>query len=219
MTEQAGPLEVHKAIVAVAAELCSQGIGKDSRNKEQQFNFRGIDDVLNALSPLLVKHSLHVVPRILSHKATTNVNAKGTLWTTSVVEMEYTIFCAKDGSKVSGGAVGEGRDAADKSTAKAASIAYKYWAIQAFSIPTVGVLIDGDAEHPEINGSGDSGAGRRQKPDVITLDDVRAAIADGDLSTRAMADRLSLCSQADNDTLLSGLTDSENDIISAAWPQ
>lgn len=217
MTQATGVGLVHAAIVSVSRELCAQGIGKDSRNQEQKFNFRGIDDVLNALSPLLVKHDLHVMPRILTHKATTNVNAKGTLWTTSVVEIEYTIFCAKDGSKVVGAAVGEGRDSADKSTAKAASIAYKYWAIQAFSIPTVGVLIDGDAEHPEISEGGQS----REKREAltVTLADVKEAIAAGDAATKAMADKLSLCGQAENDRLFRGLTDDEYNTLSAAWPQ
>lgn len=146
---QAAPA-VHAAIVAVSHELCELGIGKSQRNKEQGFNFRGIDDVINALSPLLVKHKLHITPRVLSHKASTSTSAKGTTWTNVVLEVEFALYSAVDGSRVVGTGIGEGRDSADKATSKAMSIAYKYWCIQAFSIPTVGVLIDGDASGEAI---------------------------------------------------------------------
>lgn len=222
MTEQAGPLEVHKAIVAVAAELSGVGIGKDHRNTEQKFNFRGIDDVLNTLSPLLAKHQLFLIPNVLERAVTEGkTKSGGTMWRIAL-KVEYRITSAKDGSHVTGLTYAEAMDSADKATNKALSAAYKYFAIQAFAIPVVGTP-DADAESPEpfqANSSASNKAPRRPPPpDVITLEDVRAAIAGGAMSTNAMADRLSLQSQAENDALLSGLTDSENDIISAAWPQ
>lgn len=165
---------VHAAIVSVSKELAEVGIGKDQRNKEQGFNFRGIDDVINALSPLLVKHHLHITPRVLSHKETKTQVSKGdgksTTWTSCVVEVEFTLYSAADGSKVVGTGIGEGRDSADKATSKAASIAYKYWCIQAFSIPTRGVLMDGDATGDTIEESQPSSGGTLTK-DQATLSD------------------------------------------------
>ena len=50
---------VYSAINAVQADLSKVGISKDHRNTQGAgFNFRGIDDVLNALSGLMAKHGL-----------------------------------------------------------------------------------------------------------------------------------------------------------------
>lgn len=165
---------VHAGIVAVSHELCESGISKGQRNKEQGFNFRGIDDVINALSPLLVKHKLHITPRVVSHKESKDkvakADGKSTTWTSCVVEVEFTLYSAIDGSKVVGTGIGEGRDSADKATSKAVSIAYKYWCIQAFSIPTVGVLIDGDATGDVIESSQPAPSGSLSR-DQATLSD------------------------------------------------
>ena len=60
-------MNVYKAINAVQAELAQTGITKDRRNQQQGYNFRGIDDVFNALSPLLARHGLCIL-RSLPHR-------------------------------------------------------------------------------------------------------------------------------------------------------
>ena len=61
---------VYKAISAVAKDMSEVGISKDKRNQQQGFQFRGIDDVYNALSPALVKHGLVILPRIIERTVT-----------------------------------------------------------------------------------------------------------------------------------------------------
>jgi hypothetical protein len=57
--------EVYKAIAAVQGELATTGIAKTRKNQQGSgYMFRGIDDVYAALSPLLAKHGLCVIPRM-----------------------------------------------------------------------------------------------------------------------------------------------------------
>jgi hypothetical protein len=45
-------MSVYKSINAIQAALSKEGIGKNHRNSQGAgYNFRGIDDVYNALSP------------------------------------------------------------------------------------------------------------------------------------------------------------------------
>ena len=46
-------MEVYKAIAAVMREMATDGISKARKNQQQGYNFRGIDDVYNALSPVM----------------------------------------------------------------------------------------------------------------------------------------------------------------------
>ena len=54
---------VYKAIGAVSAAMSHSGISKGRKNQQQGYNFRGIDDVLNALSTALVDAGLVILPR------------------------------------------------------------------------------------------------------------------------------------------------------------
>jgi hypothetical protein len=47
---------VYSAICRVIFDLSHEGIAKNNRNQAQGYNFRGIDDVYNVLSPLLARH-------------------------------------------------------------------------------------------------------------------------------------------------------------------
>lgn len=51
MCDQPQPTGIYQAMAEILAEIPS--IGKDNRNKDQGFQYRGIDDVYNALHPLL----------------------------------------------------------------------------------------------------------------------------------------------------------------------
>ena len=62
--------KVYAAIAAVSAELATTGISKDRKNEQQGYKFRGIDDVYNAIAPLMAKHKLVILPRMLSREQT-----------------------------------------------------------------------------------------------------------------------------------------------------
>ena len=145
---------VYSAIAAVMAEMSSAGIGKDRKNAAQGFNFRGVDDVYNALSPVLAKHKLCMLPRVVSREVTERQTQKGGTLFYTVLLMEYDLVSGVDGSKHTIAVVGEAMDSGDKSTNKAMSAAFKYAAFQAFCIPVEGTP-DADAEtHDNIRQRG-----------------------------------------------------------------
>jgi hypothetical protein len=141
---------VYAALAAVASDIAKVGIAKDRKNEQQGYKFRGIDEVLNALSPLLAKHKLLILPRILTRQQTERTTAKGTALFSVVVEAEFDFVSAEDGSIHTVRTFGEGMDSADKATNKAMSAAYKYAAFQAFCIPLEGALEEADRESHDV---------------------------------------------------------------------
>ncbi|EIZ9234936.1 ERF family protein [Cronobacter sakazakii] len=137
---------VYQAISAVAKEMAATGISKDRTNTQQNFKFRGIDQVYNALAPALVNHGLLILPRITERTVTERTTPKGTVLFYVVVKAEFDFVSTKDGSVHTVVTYGEAMDSGDKATNKAMSIAYKYAAFQAFCIPSEETAIDADAE-------------------------------------------------------------------------
>jgi hypothetical protein len=135
--------KVYRAISNVTKAIGKEGIGKSRKNVQQNYSFRGVDDVYNALSPFLAEFGLCILPRMLSRELTERVSAKDTALFVVVVEAEFDFVCAEDASKHTVKTYGEAMDIADKATNKAMSAAYKYACMQAFSIPTEG---DNDAD-------------------------------------------------------------------------
>ena len=139
-------MNIYETIAAVMGEIGA--VGKDSTNAQQGFKFRGIDAVMNAINPALVKYKLFITPEILEHTREERTNAKGTTLIYSICRIKYT-FYAEDGSSVSSTVIGEGMDTGDKATNKAMSIAFKYACFQVFCIPTE-EMADPDAECHEV---------------------------------------------------------------------
>lgn len=134
---------VYTLISAVMKDLAENGITKDRKNAQQGYAFRGIDDVYNSLSPIMSKHGLVILPRVLTRECVERTTKSGGALFYSFVEVEYDFVSASDGSTHTVKTFGEAMDSADKSTNKAMSAAYKYACIQAFCIPTEG---DNDAD-------------------------------------------------------------------------
>ena len=139
------PPQVYAAIAAVTAALSQEGIAKNRENRDQRFQFRGIDDIYNSLSGLLAQNRLCIIPRVLSRFESQRHTKSGAMLNVSVVDVEYDLVSAVDGSRHTARVVGEAQDSGDKSTNKAMSAAYKYLAFQVFCIPTEGEDNDADA--------------------------------------------------------------------------
>ena len=141
MSEKTG---VYAAIAAVSKNMATQGISKDRKNQQGSgYNFRGIDDVLNALSPSLVEHGLVIIPRCIERESVERQTKSGGAIFYTTVKVEFDFIAVSDGSKHTAVMYGEAMDTSDKSTNKAMSAAYKYVAFQTFCIPTEG---DNDAD-------------------------------------------------------------------------
>jgi len=134
---------VYGAIVEVITGLGKEGITKDRKNTQQNYAFRGIDDVYNALSGQLSKAGLCILPRVLARTVTEHASKSGGVLFYVTLDVEFDLVAARDGSKHTIRAFGEAMDSGDKATNKAMSAAYKYACMQTFCIPTEG---DNDAD-------------------------------------------------------------------------
>lgn len=126
-----------------------EGIGpiaKDQKTKGLPFSYRGIEQFMNRLHPLLVEHRVIVVPRVVDHRQvdreTTDHNGTVKAQIHTLLRCEYD-FIADDGSKVTASTQGESLSYSDKGTNACMSIALKYALAQIFCVPT------GDIEEQE----------------------------------------------------------------------
>lgn len=138
-------MNIYQSITKIMEEVPS--IGKTQKNKTQGFMYRGIDDVMNALQPLLAKNKVFIVPEILEQTREERTTSKGGNLIYSICKIKYK-FYAEDGSSVEAITIGEGMDSGDKATNKAMAIAMKYALFQVFCIPT-DEMKDPDSETPE----------------------------------------------------------------------
>ena len=145
MSEEKKPV-IYSAICGVMEDIGV--VGKNDTNRQQGFKYRGIDAVMNALNPAMIKHKVFCVPEVLEQNREERKTAKGATLIYSVCKMRYK-FYATDGSCVEAVVIGEGMDSGDKATNKAMSVAFKYACFQTFCIPTEDMMDDPDAITPE----------------------------------------------------------------------
>lgn len=138
-------MNIYESITKIMEDI--PAIGKDQTNKTQGFKYRGIDDVMNTLQPLLSKNKVFIVPQILEQTREERTTNKGGNLIYSICKIKY-IFYAEDGTYIEAVTVGEGMDSGDKATNKAMAIAMKYALFQVFCIPTE-EMKDPDGETPE----------------------------------------------------------------------
>lgn len=111
-------------------------VKKGDYNSHQKFNFRGIDAVINAVSPALRKHGVVVVPTVItSDYESVQVGQNRTVMGHARITITYT-FYAPDGSNVAATVSAESMDSGDKATAKAYSVAFRTALLQTLCLPT-----------------------------------------------------------------------------------
>jgi len=127
-------MEIIKLLSAVMED--AGAVRKSERNTHQNFNFRGIDAVVNAVSPALRKHGVVVLPTINSCVYETVVVGQNKTSMGHVqVNVTYTFF-APDGSSINATVSAESMDSGDKATAKAMSVAFRTALLQTLCLPT-----------------------------------------------------------------------------------
>lgn len=143
------PAIEHKPVPAIIGAICEimnaiDAIKKGKTSDHGKFKFRGIDDVMNVLGPLLRAHCVFISPELVScTRERYTSNGGGGLMNT-MVEVKYVFTSAADGSTHTVGPIpGEGMDTGDKSSTKAMSVAMRTMLLQVFAIPTE----DRDPDH------------------------------------------------------------------------
>jgi len=122
---------IHERIIAIIDAL--PAIGRNQRNIQQNFNFRGIDDVLNALKPLLATHGVHYAPTVLERIYEPRQTGGGKIMHTVHLHVSWTFYGAQ-GDSITCATWGEGTDMGDKATNKALTASQKYALFNVFSI-------------------------------------------------------------------------------------
>lgn len=124
---------IYKALTSIIGEVSA--IGKNQKNQQQGFMFRGIDDVMNELHTLFGKYKVVIIPEVVDYNVQEHTTSKGTLMYTTHSTVKFH-FVSDDGSEVVTTNVGEAMDTADKGMNKTMSCALKYALMQMFLIPT-----------------------------------------------------------------------------------
>jgi hypothetical protein len=142
--------QIYAAIAGVMSDMSA--VAKDSENEQQRYKFRGIDAVMNALHPALVKNGVFMVPEVLQEERTEREKVteykgqqKNSVLFYTRLKIRYRFYAA-DGSYIDTIVIGEAMDSGDKATNKAMSAAFKYAAFQTFCIPTE-ELVDSEKDH------------------------------------------------------------------------
>ncbi|MBR4005843.1 MAG: ERF family protein [Treponema sp.] len=154
---------IYKQICAVMNEI--NAIGKDRKNQQQNFKYRGIDDVMNEMHGVLAKCKVFVVPEVLDEARTIGKTKSGSDMFYTRLKIRFT-FYTEDGSSVQSVVIGEAMDTADKASNKALSVGLKYALLQVFCIPTEDEK-DPDATSPEPK-TGTMGGNQQQGNSQVT---------------------------------------------------
>lgn len=139
------PADAPRVFTAINAVMRdAMPVRKSQQNTQQNYKFRGIDDVMSAMAGPMRKHGLFILPSIIRHD-----QQRDGKMTRTVITMRYHIY-GPAGDCLTADVPGEAFDFADKSTNKAQSAALKYLLFTLFMLPVDGRSIDdGDRHHPE----------------------------------------------------------------------
>ena len=135
---------IHTAMLAVMAEVAAVGIGKSMYNKDQKFNYRGVEAAMNTMAGILIKHKVLILPVYSEFAEKDKPTKSGGSMEYVKVKGQFTFVSAEDGSTVQAEFFGEGCDVSDKAMTKAQSVAFRTALFQTFVVPTV--AIDPEAE-------------------------------------------------------------------------
>lgn len=143
--EGAAPADTPRLFAAINSVMRdTMPVGKNQQNTQQNYKFRGIDDVMSAMAGPMRTHGVFILPNVASHRQ----ERRGEKMTHTMIKMRYRIY-GPAGDCLVAEVPGEASDFADKSTNKAQSAALKYLLFTLFMLPVDGRSIDdGDRDHP-----------------------------------------------------------------------
>lgn len=156
------PNRILKALAEVQEGIHAVGVGKLRKNVEQRFNFRGIDDALEAFAPLLTKAGIVVSPAYSDLVVTDRQTKSGGTTYNARLQGTFTFTAVSDGSsRTIGPFFGEANDGQDKAISKATSVAYRNALFLAFCVP----------HEPAIGGDPDATGEAAPAVDIVAWSD------------------------------------------------
>lgn len=130
--------KIHECMLKAMADIGKTGIAKLSKNKDQGYNFRGVEAAMNEMAPILIRNGIIVSPSYSEYAVHERESKSGGKLRFVTLKGSFK-FEADDGSFVTGEAYGEGMDSSDKATSKAQSVAYRTALFQQFVVPTMAI--------------------------------------------------------------------------------
>jgi hypothetical protein len=124
-------------------------VSKGRKNQQQGYAFRGIDDVMAHVQPVLAECGVVCVPKVIERERETGATKSGGSMHSVRLLVEHT-FYAEDGSSVVCVTLGEAMDSGDKASNKAMSAALKYALTETLMIPTYEAERDTEDASPEM---------------------------------------------------------------------
>jgi hypothetical protein len=134
--------QIHDAKLAAMRDIATTGIAKLRKNKDQGYSFRGIEDAMNEMSPVLIRAGITVTPSYSELSITPSESKSGTKLRFATIKGSFK-FEAGDGSAMVTECYGEGMDSSDKAVSKAQSVAYRTALFETFVVPLMAVDPEG----------------------------------------------------------------------------
>jgi hypothetical protein len=144
--------KVFAAVNAVKLTLAREGVAKAKTTQAQgRYQYRGIDDIVDAVAMPMAEAGLCVFQRTVSHRIEEHKSSAQNVLFYCYVECEFDFVSAEDGSMHTARFVGESFDSGDKSTGKAETYAFRNCLAKTFVIPVNGADADSDRhESPPV---------------------------------------------------------------------
>jgi hypothetical protein len=133
VTEPENVPTIIESLANVMADVTS--IAKKDFNKFHEFNFRGIDTVLEHIGPALRDHRIVPVPELRDVHSDDLTAKDGKRKRGVTLTVAYTFYGPR-GDSITTVVPGEANDTEDKATSKAMSVAYRTALLQVFAIPS-----------------------------------------------------------------------------------
>lgn len=157
MTEQTAEVPtVTEALARVSRDVGVIAKDQQVTSGPARYNFRGIDDVLDAIHGPMAEHGVEFIPSgftVIDN--TVGVTKSGGSQQHLLGVVHYTIV-GPAGDSIPAAVLAEAQDTSDKAASKLMSMAYKYLAFQVLSIPVRGALEESDRDSSPRDMSGPS---------------------------------------------------------------
>ena len=142
------PAQILQLLPIVRSEIGAVTKGKE--NRDQHYNFRGIDDALNAVSPILSRYEITSSVTVKEVEVEEHPHRNNGFRVSARLGMEVT-FMAPDGSSVVNTTAGAGMDYnGDKALNKAMAAAFKYALFLGLVIPVEAGALDDSDHDPQL---------------------------------------------------------------------
>lgn len=140
-----------------------EAVSKSRKNAEQKYAYRGAEDIMNAIHPVLAKHKIFIVQDWEEMIQKDGESSKGSKFTETTMKMVFN-FTTDDGSSIAVRVPSQGRDYGDMGVYKCMTMAFKYALAFTFCVPFA--QLDGAEDKAPIEAKVDENKGPAPIPEV-----------------------------------------------------